>query len=60
MFAQFKAQLHTDTPFFQVCHFLGVPKLQKEQDTTQQPLMLQSYSKQEMAPQTVLYSNLKV
>jgi len=27
MFTQFKAKLHTDTLFFQVCHFLGAPKL---------------------------------
>ena len=40
---------------FKVCHFLGAPKLEKVEDTIQQP-----YSKQEMAWQTVFYANLMV
>jgi hypothetical protein len=33
IFPKFKAELDADTLFFQVCHFLGTPKLQMEQYT---------------------------
>jgi hypothetical protein len=33
IFPQFKVKFDADTPFFQVCHFVGTPKLQAEQNT---------------------------
>jgi hypothetical protein len=64
IFLQYKAKCDADMLFFQVCHYICVPKLQmeytsKKQDNTQQKYMvLQPYSKQEMTPRTPLSPHL--
>lgn len=64
-FFLFRAKCDIGIMFFHVCHFLGMIKLQMEQQTpvfniTQQSHMLQPYFKQERIQLTLLYLHLAV
>jgi hypothetical protein len=62
---RFKAKFDAERLFFQVSHFLDMPKSQLEKqtvvfNTTQQSQVLQPNSKQEMSQQNVFYLHAAV